>query len=464
MASPSFLTSWSRVAILSAAALLATTSLNAQELPGDDKEKAPPPLEIDGLVGMPIDIQSVSSRIVFDLEKKEARTVSTMVFEMTATGMPLFDLRQDIDKATFNGELVDVAKLAQHNPGRTSGPIRILEVEAEAGKTHTLELEYLLKTPQSPSAIDVGWGEKTLDWDFFFSDLNHGRYLEMWFPANLLYDRHPTDVEFEIQGTKTKHSIVTNGASEELGPLHWKIQFPAHFTSFSAMLVVIPTERIERRESSFKLPNGDNVTMDIVVRDDAGVTLKQVAKQTASDIQEFHKSMGPWPHGDRVTVFVWSGSRSMEYDGATTTAMGALRHELHHSWFGRGVKPQNQNAGWWDEAWTVYHSDGGADRVGRAAEREGDPVHLSHSNIWNRTTPGGSYGKGAVLFGRIAKLIGHDALVAHMSSFYIERALQVATTEDMIEHLVKESGEEEIRQLFHRYCYGKEGRYDDPAE
>jgi len=460
MASPSFPTSWSRVAILCAAALTVTSGLSAQ-LPGNDKDKAPPPLEIDGLVGMPIDIQSVSSRIVFDLDKQEARTVSTMVFEMTADGMPLFDLRQDIDKATFNGEAVDVAKLAQHTPGKTSGPIRILEVEAAAGITHTLELEYLLKTPQSPQAVDVGWGEGTLDWDFFFSDLNNGRYLEMWFPANLLYDRHATDVEFSIEGADVEHSIITNGTTEVLGEHHWKIQFPSHFTAFSAMLVVIPSERIERRESTFKLPNGDKVTMDIVVRDDAEVTLKQVAKQTASDIQEFHKSMGPWPHGDRVTVFVWSGGRSMEYDGATTTAMAALRHELHHSWFGRGVKPQNQNAGWWDEAWTVYHSDGGWESHERAAKKEGRPVHLVHSSIWNRTTPGSSYGQGSILFARIAKLIGHKDLVKHMASFYTAKALQVATTEDLVEHLVKESGEEEIRQLFHRYCYGHEGRYDD---
>ncbi|MGB0952689.1 MAG: hypothetical protein ACPG31_05665 [Planctomycetota bacterium] len=463
MSSPVIPISLSRIAILCAAALTSTTAATAQ-LPGDDKAKAPPPLEIDGLVGTPIDIQSVSATIVFDLEKQEARTTATMVFEMTADGMPLFDLRQDIDRATFNGEMIDVEQLAQHNPGRTSGPIRILEIEAKAGETHTLELQYLLKKPQSPQAIDIGWGENTLDWDFFFSDLNNGRYLEMWFPANLLFDRHATDVEFSITGTDVAHSIVTNGASEELGPLHWKIQFPAHFTAFSAMLVVIPTERIERKESTFKLPNGDKVTMDIIVRDDAGVTLKQVGKQTASDIQEFHKSMGPWPHGDKVTVFVWSGSRSMEYDGATTTAMGALRHELHHSWFGRGVKPQNQNAGWWDEAWTVYHSDGGFERVGRDAGKEASPTHLVHSSIWNRTTPGTSYGKGAVLFGRVAKLIGHKDLVKHMSSFYTQNALQVATTEDLINHLVKESGEEEIRQVFHRYCYGHEGRYDDASE
>ncbi|MHC4380232.1 MAG: M1 aminopeptidase family protein [Planctomycetota bacterium] len=458
MASLPLLISRKACAGLFLAALFAAPVAAAQ-LPGDDKANAPAPLEVNGLVGMPIDILSTSAKIVFDLEKQEAHTQATMVFEMTADGMPLFDLRQDIASAKFNGEAIEVGKLAQHDLGESSGPIRILQVEAEAGKTHTLELEYLLKKPQSPAALEIGWGDGTLDWDFFFSDLNHGRYLEMWFPANLLFDRLAVDVEFEIVGTDVEHEIVTNGTVEELGPLHWKLTFPPHFTAFSHMLVVIPSKRVERKESTFKLPNGDKVTVDVVVREDAGVTLKEVAKQVVSDMKDFHKGMGPWPHGDRVTVFVWSGSRSMEYDGATTTAMGALRHELHHSWFGRGVKPQDQNAGWWDEAWTVYYSDHGRAPKSQV-KREGSPVALSPADPWNRKTPMLSYSAGSMLFSRIALEIGEKKLVKHMSSFYTENALQVATTQDLEAHLVAESGNKEIHQLFHRYVYGKKGRYD----
>lgn len=445
-------------AALTCAALVTASTLPAQ-LPGNDKDKAPAPLEVAGLVGTPIDIQSTSAKIVFDVEKKEARAQATMVFEMTADGMPLFDLRQDIASAKFNGEEIDVQKLAQHDLGDSSGTIRILQVEAAAGRSHTLELQYLLKKPQSPQAMEIGWGDGTLDWDFFFSDLNHGRYLEMWFPANLLFDRLAIDVEFEIVGTEVEHAVVTNGTTEVLGPLHWKITFPPHFTSFSAMLVVIPSERIERKESTFKLPNVGTVTVDVVVREDAGVSIKKVAKQVETDMKEFSKGMGPWAHGDRVTIFVWSGSRSMEYDGATTTSMGALRHELHHSWFGRGVKPQDQNAGWWDEAWTVYYSDHGRAPKSQV-KREGSPVALSPADPWNRKTPMLSYSAGSMLFSRIALEIGEKELVKLMSGFYTEHALQVATTQDLEAHLVAGSGNKEVHQLFHRYVYGKEGRYD----
>lgn len=40
----------------------------------------------------------------------------------------------------------------------------------------------------------------------------------------------------------------------------------------------------------------------------------------------------------------------MEYAGATATSIGALRHELDHSYFARCITPANGNAGWMDEA------------------------------------------------------------------------------------------------------------------
>ena len=35
----------------------------------------------------------------------------------------------------------------------------------------------------------------------------------------------------------------------------------------------------------------------------------------------------------------------MEYDGATTAAVGAVEHEVLHSWFGRGIKPARASDG-----------------------------------------------------------------------------------------------------------------------
>jgi aminopeptidase N len=165
--------------------------------------------------------------------------------------------------------------------------------------------------------------------------------------------------------------------------------------------------------------------------------------------------MGKWDHGDDCIVYVWKGSRSMEYDGATTTALGALDHEIFHSWFGRGVKPASQNDGWWDEAFNVYFADGRRPNR-RVVEKEGKPVTLSSSNPYNRITPGTSYSLGAVFFGRLAHLLGADNLHTHMSDFYNKYTGQVASTADMENFLVTASGNEEVRKLFARYVYGRD--------
>src|SRR5262249_38712217 len=62
--------------------------------------------------------------------------------------------------------------------------------------------------------------------------------------------------------------------------------------------------------------------------------------------------IGEYMHGNRFVVYFAGGG--MEYDGGTTSSTGSLRHETHHSWWGRGLKPASQNDGWLDEAWTVY--------------------------------------------------------------------------------------------------------------
>jgi hypothetical protein len=418
----------------------------------------PSPREVDGLTAVPIDIHSVNAKVVFDLDTNKAMATADMVFEMTGDGgMPVFDLRQKIDSVTLNGESIAVEACAPHDFGRLSGTMLILERELEPGEIHTLHFDYQLRQPVSPKSNPIGWGDGKLEWDFFFSDLNQGRYMEMWFPANLLYDMSKFDLEVEIKGAGEDHLLVSNGVTTEEGPQHWKVSFPDHFTAFSHMLVILPTKDVKTGSGTFKL-NGETKEIRVTVRNDAGASVKSVLKQVESDMKEFNKAMGAWRHTGPIEVVVWPGSRSMEYDGATTTAMGALRHELFHSWFGRGAKPQSQNDGWWDEAWDVYFSDDGRTSASRT-KKEGKPFELCSEDEWNRTTPSTSYRAGSFFFSRVAGIIGEKELIRHMASFYEKHALKTVSTAELERHLVKESGNEDIHQLFHRYVYGKEGKY-----
>src|SRR5207302_1449864 len=130
---------------------------------------------------------------------------------------------------------------------------------------------------------------------------------------------------------------------------------------------------------------------------------------------------------------------------------GSLRHETHHSWWGRGLKPASQNDGWLDEAWTVYVT---SDLTPLAFNAADPPVQLYSQNPWVRTTPLESYSSGARLFQGIASSVGDATLRTVMSSFYKHRPSTPITTLQMEGHLVSQTGHAEIVDNFHRWVYG----------
>ena len=440
--------------------IVCLSPLSAAQQPSSDKDHAPPPLEMDGVIGIPIDISSIQAEVVFDLETRTAMATADVRFEMTADGMPLFDLRQRIAKLSCNGEELDPELVSSHKSGPDGSRMRLLQKELVAGTQHLLHFEYPLLKPNSPRAIDIGWGDGTLDWDFFFSDLNSGRYMEMWFPANLLYDRFKFDLDLKINGATAEHQIVTNGDVSEIEKQkHWKLSFPPTFAAFSHMLVVVPSDKVTRSASKVKV--GDRtIHLDVCKLNTASTSLKDIHKRTSDYLKEFSKSTAMWPHGDRCTVFVWTGGRSMEYDGATTTSMGALGHELFHSWFGRGLKPVSQNDGWWDEAWTVWFADGGRTEP-KKIPGKGSPVELASSNPYNRTTNSLSYRAGSLFFSRLAKELGDKKLMKLMAEFFNKNYATGASTEEMAQFLYAKTQNDQVLQLFHRYIYGKEGSVMD---
>ena len=99
-------------------------------------------------------------------------------------------LRQDVTQASINGEIVNPTKLRHHDFG--GGPdseIRILEKKLPAHSQNTLTVNYDLNQPQCPYSQPVGWEPPRLYFEFWFTDLHPARYLEMWFPSNLIYDQ-----------------------------------------------------------------------------------------------------------------------------------------------------------------------------------------------------------------------------------------------------------------------------------
>jgi hypothetical protein len=59
---------------------------------------------VDGLVAVPIDIQQLDARVLFDIATRKAKVETILHFLMGNTdGNPIFDLRQDIQEAYLRG-------------------------------------------------------------------------------------------------------------------------------------------------------------------------------------------------------------------------------------------------------------------------------------------------------------------------------------------------------------------------
>jgi hypothetical protein len=424
----------------------------------DDLIHAPPATPVDGLMAVPIDIDRVHATLVFDAAAKVATLEAEMRFALGPTaGNPLFDFRQPISDASLNGAPLAPAELAHHDLGGGPGAeLRVIERTLAAGSTNTLVLRSTLGTPQSQGANPIGFepASTRLYFDFWFSDLFPGRYLEMWLPANLIYDRFALDLTVRIDNSGFQHLLFANGAISALGANQWRIQYPDSFTALSPMLVIAAADRLTTRQGSVNLPGSGPVALDLFKLTTTPADLATVETSLAGYLAANVASSGPYAHGARFTAFIWSGtSRSMEYEGATTSTVGALQHEVFHSWWARGVKPATQNDSWLDEGWTVYNTDAGAFAI-EPFDVNDPPVTLAGRNPFNRVTPGTAYSAGRRFFAGLAAELGLAQLRALMKEFYTEHAGELVTTADLEAHLVSRSGRLALADWFHRFVYG----------
>jgi hypothetical protein len=423
---------------------------------------APPPVAVDGLLAVPIDVQQLTATLAFDAAARTASADATIDFVVGPTaGNPIFDLRQAITTAELDGAPLSPAQLAHHDLGGGPGSeVRLIGTSLAAGSAHSLRLRYTLATPDAGGARPVGFDPAAprLRFDLWMSDLFPARYLEMWLPANLIWDAHATDLDVRVDNSAVAHALFTNGDATSPAANRWQVAFPARFVAFSPMLVILPADEVVTRHATVTLPGSPTaVGIDLFKLatnpNDLAVVETELAGYLADDVA----STGTYTHGDRFTAYLWSEpSRSMEYDGATTSNRPSLRHETFHSWWGRGVKPASQDDGWIDEAWNEWMT--GVGPVATPFSLLEPPVQLAPPSPYSRVTPSASYSAGRRFFEGLAAALGPSALRGAMADFYAAHRGRQVTTAEFEAFLLARSGEAEIVHWFHRWVYG----YADP--
>lgn len=423
---------------------------------------APPVVTVDGLLAVPIDIQTIQAGLLFDGNTSSGTGDATIEFIVGPTaGNPIFDLRQtNLTAAWLDGVPIAVGDIALHDfGGGANAQLRILSSVLAAGSTHTLRVTYGLGTPQaggSPPTLVWAAGPR-LTFRFQMTDLSAGRYLEAWIPANLIFDQFELTLTLQVLNTPVAHTVITNGTAASLGTNHWSIAFPSRSAAFSPLVELRAANTVTSLTDSTVLPvSGTNVTIEAwKLASDAATNLATQINSIKTFLAANENSTGSYLHGNRFVAFFIGGG--MEYDGGTTTGTGALQHETFHSWWARGLKPASQADAWFDEAWTKYNDAGAGSSA--AFDFTDPPVELCWRNPWIRVTNDLAYTKGKEFFDGAAALIGVAGLNARMKDFYNERNARPATTAQLEEFLVARSGNADLVDGFHRFVYG----YPDPS-
>ena len=424
---------------------------------------APPPAVVGGRRIVPPDVERVGATLRFDVAARESIGEAKIEFAAgDVDGCPALDLRQPVDWVRLDGKPVDTDEFAPLDVGAGPGSeVRVPGVELEAGSQHVLEVGYRVDTPQATGAEPIAWTEGGLGFDFWMSDLEPGRYLEMWVPAPLVHDHFTLDLEVELLGHGRPHALIANSADIDThgGAGRWSVRYPAHFTALSPMLVLAPADHVEWRRSTVSLAGRDQPLGLLTARHhDCDADLGACEADIQAWLAYLTVRYGKWTHGDTFWSVIWASSRGMEYDGATTASVPALEHEVFHSWFGRGVKPARAADGWIDEAWTTWATSHRPDRPRFDASPLGldePPVELYPQHPWARHTPVAAYTEGSRLFAGLAHLFGGaERLRAAMAEWYQVNAGRLITTDGLAAHLKSWSGVD-IGPWWSRYVHGR---------
>jgi|SoiMethySBSTD1v2_1073268.scaffolds.fasta_scaffold07846_8 hypothetical protein len=406
---------------------------------------APPPFTWQGKTVVPVEFKRLDLSLTVDVPAKQGIGRARIPFTVTQRGAPLMDMVPPPTRLELDGRQLAIDAFPEAEPPNGEAKVRVLDVELEPGEEHVLTIDYGL----APATLSFGNGGAQLA--FFMNDLDDREYLEQHAPANLEFDQHPTSVDIRLLGAAREHQLFSNGSTTPTAN-GWSVQFPSYFASSSHYLHL--TDRsVHVAKDRFQTGARSIPILAYAERANEANEAIRVAKEV---IAELEADYGAYAH-ESLTIYITGDiDGGMEYCGATMTQLGALEHEITHSWFARGVMPGNGNSGWIDEAiasWRDYGYPSRAPNPHRAA------VNLAAFPPYRRQTPDAAYREGALLLAEIdflSKQGGGAGLRAMLRTLYAQKQHEQITTEFLKQFLETQSGLN-LKAMFDRFVYNKGG-------
>jgi len=417
---------------------------------------------------VPIDLDGVDLDATVDVEDRSLQIRATARFAAGATaGRSVFQLLRTPEEVVLDGTTIavdDLTRVVVSDPPRS---LVLLPGELEPCSEHTLEVAYVVRSedvepaPLSRLRFDGVGGAW---WASAQEDGEPDSMLEVWMPSNLLFDRFPIDLSLAVVGTDAPHDLAAN-ADVDGGDGAWSVSFPSR-QPHGSFWVLYPSEEVEQVVRPVDLPGGRVVDLDLrrFAWDD-GVDLAASADVAEEALRQYDDLLGEYLHGDVYLAWLRSDLPvSMEYEGATLSVPGALKHEMAHSWWARGVAPVSDHHGWMDEGVALWATG--------AQPFLATPVPVNSAGVrllvgeddWSAPTLGPQhYVQGAIVFAGIADRVGQTRLLEVLARFLEEEGPTAIDTGDLERLLYCEFRQTYVLDMFHTKVRGLEPPAAEPS-
>ena len=341
---------------------------------------------------------------------------------------------QDLDPARAS----DARLLSFQGTGQTS-----LELQRDVtpGVPHRLEASY-------PLALTDTGGR-------FFTDVNdiEGRGNEALVPTlNTPHELARHVLVFRVHAAEP-YLAVGSGllASRPGGDVQeWVLDTEREVASYTVMFHLAPARSHAVAERRVR-----GVDVRVLAPID-GVTAEEAFAVLDPWLAELRGVLGPFPMPRGLGVVLTQSGGGMEYYGATTTSLRALRHEVFHMYYGCSTVARTYRDSWWDEAIDMWY------------ERSADPAYAAIAEefrsdmVSGRSSPAvgfdrRAYDEGARIVQAVAaELGGRDRMLRFLRDLHARRSFDPLTTWDLADEVRAWSGSD-VHERFRLWLYQAPG-------
>lgn len=388
---------------------------------------------------VPINFISQDLTLSFDVLTNKVNGKSIIQFEVIQKGYPYFELKTPVLDALLNNG--NVATFGLSDPDGQNQNFWALDSEVEAGFIHQVELSFELFPDR------VSFGDGGVKFLTSMTDVSNVHFFEDWGPVGFEDDAFSLTLHLKLLGSTSSHKLFSNGQTLVSSADEWTILFPSSFTKSSFYIHL--TNSIGLSVATFKY-QGIEKEIPVTVYSSSSSLTNQAVEILPELFKEFETDFGPYAHSS-FTAYLHTGGGGMEYAGATISSLGALDHELFHSWFARGVMPADGRSGWIDEAMASWR-DNGYFRANALLSR--GVTNLSNFSPFRKSTPSNSYKDGRYLLAELDLLFANfGGMKPLMREFFGRYKNRVVTNEEFWNFLSSMTLTN-IDRYFHRYTLG----------